>query len=153
MSVESIPVNLQQGTSGAYASPSFSGTIGERILSRFNTTYDYARSVLFLQPNAGAGKPFPPRTTFGLSLVADGEDYTRFSVAGVRKGSPADSAGFVKGDVIASLDGRPASGWRLASLRTALAQEGAHHRAEIERTGGAPASLDFTVHLVSIEDR
>src|SRR5262249_58095956 len=40
VSVSEIPVNLQQGTSGAYASPSFSGTVGERILSRFNSTYD-----------------------------------------------------------------------------------------------------------------
>jgi len=59
----------------------------------------------------------------------------------------------VKGDVIAALDGKPASAWRLASLRTALAEEGTRHRAEILRGSGAPVPLEFTVHLVSIEDR
>ena len=153
VTVHDLPVNLQQGTTGAYASPSFSGTVGERLLSRFNAAYDYAHSALYLAPNAAAAKPFPLRTTFGVSLMADGADYTHFSVAGVRTGSPADSAGFVKGDVIAALDGKPASAWRLASLRAALAEEGTRHRAEIQRGAGATVPLEFTVHLVSIEDR
>jgi hypothetical protein len=150
--VHEIPVNLQQGTSGAYSSPSFSGTVGERILSRFNTTYDYAHSALYLEANAEAAKPFPPRTTFGLSLMAEGPDYTHFSVAGVRKGSPADEAGFTKGDVITELDDKPATAWTLATLRTALTQEGARHTARLEREGGV-RPLAFTIHLISIEDR
>jgi S1-C subfamily serine protease len=71
----------------------------------------------------------------------------------VSSGTTADSAGFVKGDVIAALDGKPASAWRLASLRAALAEEGTRHRAEIQRGTGATVPLEFTVHLVSIEDR
>ncbi len=152
VTVREIPVNLQQGTSGAYASPSFSGTVGERILSRFKTTYDYTHSVLYLDPDSTAAKPFPARTTFGLSLMADGEDYTHFAVAGVRKGSRADSVGFRKDDVIATLDGTPARRWRLASLRAALAEEGSRHRAEVQR-GATTLPLEFTVHLISIEDR
>ena len=152
VTVHDLPVNLQQGTTGAYSSPSFSGTVGERLLSRFNATYDYTHSALYLAPNAASAKPFPPRTTFGVSLMADGDDYTHFSVAGVRKGSPADSAGFLKGDVIATLDGKPASAWRLATVRTALADEGSRHRAEIQRGAGGTVPIEFTVHLVSIED-
>jgi hypothetical protein len=151
--VTEVPVNLQQGTAGAYSSPSFSGTIGERILSRFNTTYDYAHSRIYFEPNTANAKPFTPRRTYGLSLVADGADFTHFSVAGVRKDSPADSAGFAKGDVIASFDGKPASSWRLADLRAALANEGTRHRLEVERAGGGTVPFDVTVRLVSIEDR
>jgi S1-C subfamily serine protease len=106
-----------------------------------------------LQPNAASTKPFPLRTTFGVSLMADGDDYTHFSVAGVRKGSPADSAGFLKGDVIAGFDGKPASAWRLATLRNALMEEGSPHRAEVQRGSGVSVPIEFTVHLVSIEDR
>jgi hypothetical protein len=153
VSVSDIPVNLQQGTTGAYASPSFSGTVGERILSHFNTVYDYAHSAMYLAPNGATAKPFPPRTTFGLSLVAEGDDYTRFTVAGVRKDSPADSSGFRKDDVIAVLDGKPASEWRLAGVRAALADAGTRHSARIRRAGQADTSIDFVVRLVSIEDR
>ena len=71
----------------------------------------------------------------------------------MRTGSPADSAGFVKGDVIAALDGKPASAWRLASLRAAWRRR-AHAIAPRSSAGaGATVPLEFTVHLVSIEDR
>lgn len=150
--VRDIPVNLQQGTTGAYASPSFSGTIGQRLLSHFNTTYDYANSAMYLAPNGATATPFPPRTTFGLSLVADGDDYTHFSVAGVRRDSPADSAGFRKGDVIASLDGRPARAWRLAGVRAALAEVGARRTAVVQRAGAIDTTLTFEVRVVSTED-
>lgn len=151
--VTDIPVNLQQGTSGAYASASFSGTIGERLLRRFTSIYDYAHNTLTLQPNAEAAKPFAPRTTFGASLVSDGTDYRTFTVSAIRKDSPADSAGFRKDDVIAALDGKPAAEWRLAGLRAALAAAGSSHRAEVVRKGQSNATIDFTVRLVSIEDQ
>ena len=127
------------------ASASFSGTIGQRILQRFNTLYVYPNSAIVLAPNAAAAKPLAPRTTFGLSLLSDGADYTTFKVSGVRKDSPAAAAGFKTGDIIAVLDGRPATQWRLAAIPALLA--------ELQRDGSALAPLEFTVQLVSIEDR
>ena len=151
VTVHDIPVNLQQGTSGAYASASFSGTIGQRVLSRFTNTYDYGRSRILLAPNAGSEKPFPPRTTFGLSLLADGADFTTFTVNTVRKGSAADEAGFRKGDVLAVVDGRPASAWRLTAVQAALREDGTAHTVEVRR-GEETVQLAFTVKVVSIED-
>lgn len=153
ITLSDIPINLQQGTSGAYASASFSGTIGQRILQRFTNTFDYSRSALFLEPNAEFAKPFPPRTTFGMTLLADGPDYTTFKVTGVRKDSPAAVAGFKAGDVLLSIDGKPAAEWRLAGIRAALAEEGSQRTVRVLRDGKEEAPLSFTVHVVSIEDR
>jgi len=151
-----VPVNLQQGTTGMYASTSFSGTIGQRSLRRFTTTYDYAHSRLVLLPNAEAARPFAPRMTTGMTLVADGADYTTFTVAGVNRDSPPARAGVRKGDVIVAMDGRPAAAWRLTSLKEALAMDGSTHalvlrRAAPDSTGEVRAS--FTTKLESIEDR
>lgn len=147
-----IPVNLQQGTSGVYASATFSGTIGERILQRFTTTYDYERSVIVLDPNAEYSKPFPPRTTFGLSLISDGPDFTTFKVTAVRKNSPAEAAGFLTGDVFESMDDKPASSWRLGAIRAALAADGTTHSVYVARGEAEKIRIGFKVELVSIED-
>ena len=151
--VREIPVNLQQGSSGMYASTSFSGTIGERILRRFTTTYDYPHSAIVLEPNAEYARPFTPRMTFGMTLLADGPGYRSFKVSGVGKDSPAASAGFRAGDAIVALDGQPAAKLRLADIRAALAEDGARHTVDVAREGQLPQRLSFTVEQVSIEDR
>lgn len=153
VSMHAVPVNLQQGTSGAYSLASFSGTVGERVLSRFTNTYDYGRSTILLVPGRDANKPFAPRTTFGVSWLADGPEFTTFTVSGVRKGSPAEAAGFQKGDVLVSLDDRPATDLRLATLQAALRDDGASHTADVKRSAAAPVHLVFKVTTVSIEDR
>ncbi len=152
VSVHDVPLNLQQGARGAYSSPSFSGTIGQRLLSHFNTTYDYTSRAIWFAPNRASAAPFPPRTTFGLTLMSAGADFTRFDVAGVRRGSPADSLGFRKGDVIAALDGRPASAWRVAAVRAALAEAGARRTVLRQRAGAPDTTLTFVVRVVSIEE-
>ncbi len=147
-----IPVNLQVGTKGFYARASFSGTIGSGILKRFTTTYDYSSRALVLEPNAEFAKPFPPRKTFGATLVSDGPEFKTFKVSGVRKDSPAEAAGLQKWDVIESLDGKPATALRLADLRQALSDEGSQHVLEITRGTDPRRSVPVTITMVSIED-
>ena len=107
VTLKDIPCNLMVGTKGAYASTSFSGTIGEGVLHRFNTVYDYSRSVMILEANAESAKPFPARKTFGATFLSDGPSYTRFTVTGVRKASPAETAGLRKDDLVVAADGKP----------------------------------------------
>jgi len=146
-----IPCNLMVGTTGAYASDAFSGTLGEGVLHRFNTVYDYSRQVMFLSPNAELAKPFPPRKTFGATLLSDGPDYTRFTVTGIRKSSPAELAGLAKGDVIAAVDGRPAAELTLGIVRKLLAEEGAHRVLTIQRTDRS-LTIECDVALVSLDE-
>lgn len=146
-----IPVNLMLGTKGAYASDAFSATLGEGILRRFNADYDYGRGVMMLTPNAELKKPFPPRRTFGATFLSDGTDYTRFTVTGVRKDSPAEAAGLKKDDLIATVDGKPAARLRLADLRKLLTEEGAHRVLEIRR-GDRELTVETDVKLVSLDE-
>src|SRR5262249_11329513 len=109
-------------------------------------------SSIYFAPNRATPTPFPPRTTFGLTVMSEGPDYTRFSVTGVRKGSPADSLGFHKGDLIAALDGKPAATWHVAEVRAALAEAGAHRTLVVQRGGAPDTTFTFQVRVVSIED-
>jgi S1-C subfamily serine protease len=146
-----IPSNLMVGTKGAYASASFSGTIGEGVLRRFNTVYDYSRSAMILEPDGDFPKPFPARKTFGATLLSDGPNYTQFTVTGVRKASPAEAAGLMKDDVIVAADGKPAAEMRLTDLRKIFADEGARHVLSIERSGDS-VTIDVAVTLVPIDE-
>jgi hypothetical protein len=146
-----IPGNLMVGTTGAYASESFSGTIGEGVLSRFTTFYDYSRSVMILEPNAEFEKPFAGRKTFGATLLSDGPNYTKFTVTGIRKDGPAEAAGLRKNDLIVAADGKPAEELRLADVRKLLTDEGARHALTVRR-GDETVTVEFVVTLVSLDE-
>jgi hypothetical protein len=150
-SLEDIPSNLMVGTKGAYASAAFSGTVGEGVLRRFNTVYDYSRSVMILEPNAVFAKPFAGRKTFGATFLSGGPDYTEFTITGVRAESPAEAAGFKKGDLVVAADGVPAAKLRLADVRKLFTEEGAHHAVTLKR-GDGTVEVDVTVTLVSLDE-
>lgn len=146
-----IPVNLMLNAKGAYASESFSGTIGEGVLRRFNAIYDYSKSMLILEPNAAHAKPFPARSTFGATFLSDGADYTRFTVTGIRKDSPAEAAGLKKDDVILSIDATPAAQLRLADVRRLFTEAGARRELRVQR-GDETLTLEATVSLVTLDE-
>jgi hypothetical protein len=150
--LKDIPSNLMVNTKGAYASESFSGVIGEGVLHRFNTIYDYSKNVMILEPNAELDKPFPPRKTFGATFLSDGPDYTVFTVTGVRKDSPAETAGLKKDDVVLAIDEAPAGTLRLADVRKQLGEDGAHHRLRVQR-GDETITIDTTVSLVTLDEK
>jgi hypothetical protein len=149
--LQDIPSNLMVGTKGAYASEKFSGTVGEGVLRRFNTIYNYSQSVMILEPNAEFGKPFPGRKTFGATFLSGGADYTEFTVTGVRKDSPAEAAGLKKGDIVVAADGVPAAKLRLADIRKLFTDEGAHRALTLKR-GDETVAVEFTVTLISLDE-
>src|SRR5207302_2028616 len=117
--------NLSVGTRGAYASNMFAGTVGQTTLSRFNTVIlDYARDRMILEPGPELSAPFKERRSFGLTLLSDEPDFKVFRVTAVGTNSPADRAGFQKGDVIAAVDSKPAAQLTMASLHELFSQDG-----------------------------
>jgi hypothetical protein len=98
---EAIPVNLSKNTTGAYASPHFAGTVGQGIDRRYHVFLDYARSRVIFEPTAEARRPFPEKQTYGLTLLASGDDLHTYTVSAVRSGSPAETDGLQKDDVVA----------------------------------------------------
>ena len=60
-----------------------------------------------LEPNGDFAQPFEHDHS-GLFLVAEGDDFDTLRVHDVVSGSPAAEAGITPGDVLATIDGRPA---------------------------------------------
>jgi len=112
-------VSLSGAETGALASEEYAGNIGNRILERFKCTFDYDRRVLWLEPGARYGAHDGVSRT-GLQLVRQGDEV---SIAQVIEGSPAAKAGMRNGDLIRSIDGRPAAEWTRAEMET-LFEEG-----------------------------
>ena len=78
--------------------------VGIEILSRFHLTIDYAGDRIWMTPYADAAtRPFR-KNRAGLALVPEG---AALVVEFVAAGSPAERAGWRKGDHVTALDGRP----------------------------------------------
>jgi Aspartyl protease len=148
----SIPVSLSANTSGAYSDDSFAGTVGEGIYNRYHIFLDYPHHRAIFESTEKTSVPFPDRKTFGLALIADGDDLHTFIVTAIRSGSPAEQDGFLKDDIISGLDDKPAAAFTLAELRDTLLREGETHDFSILRDG-QQTSIHTTVAVVSIEQK
>jgi Aspartyl protease len=148
----SIPVSFSANTSGAYSDDSFAGTVGEGIYTRYHIFLDYPHHRAIFETTEKTSVRFPERKTFGLALIADGDDLDTFIVTAIRSGSPAEKDGFLKDDIISGLDDRPAAAFTLAELRDILLREGETHDFSILRAGHQ-TSIRTTVAVVSIDQK
>ncbi len=147
---ESIPVNLSVNVKGAYASPNFSGTIGESLFRRYHVFLDYAHNRIIFEPTAEAGQPFPERKTYGLTIIASGDDLHTFTVTAVRPGSAAEKDGFKKADVISTMNELPATKFTLGELREQLTHAGEKYQVGVRR-GADTLTVPVQVTLISME--
>ena len=122
----SDPLTLfSEDKAGAFANASLAGNIGHQIASRFRLFLDYGRKRLILEPSATLADPFD-RAFSGVSLRAEGADYRTFRVHEVLEQSPATEAGILQGDIIVSIDGRPAENFTLSSINEMLEKPGSY---------------------------
>jgi len=90
-----------------------------------------------------------------LTLLSDGPDLNIFRVTEVTRDSPAQKAGFEKGDEIAGVDSTAANRMTLGKLRELLSLEGTQHvfavkrKTKIEHTGHSRRYADFGYSLVN----
>ena len=145
-----IPVNLSANTSGAYGTGQFAGTIGETIYSRYHVFLDYPHNRIIFESTPEAAKPFKQGKTFGLTLIAEGDDLHTFIVTAVGANSPAAKANIQAKDEIEAVDVKPVSEFMLSDLRAYLAKEGEAETFTVER-GGKLTVIKTTIALVSIE--
>ncbi|HEY2954185.1 MAG TPA: aspartyl protease family protein [Candidatus Eisenbacteria bacterium] len=132
---------LSLDKSGALASVDFDGIIGGDLLRRCNVIFDHPRQRMILEPNDAFATPFDYDMS-GTFLLARGEDFKRFEVWRLLANSPATEAGLAEGDVITSVDGKPAAKLTLEEVRRALRAGEREVELEIERGGRS-----FTVRL------
>jgi hypothetical protein len=101
---------------GAFADPYNPANLGGAIWRRFTMTFDYTHQQLLLAKNSTFDAPFSYDRS-GLFLIDSNGAYTVLSVF---TGSAAAANGLRKGDVIAGVNGAPASTQSLAGIRATL---------------------------------
>jgi hypothetical protein len=99
---------------GAGAVESFPSNVGGGVLKRFVVTFDYDHSTMYLKPIKGRIEDLDTFDKSGMWINAAPEG---FKVIEITKGGPAEAAGLLKDDIIAMIDGKPASSFRLPNLR------------------------------------
>ncbi len=104
---------LSTATAGAFADSSLAGNVGYGILRRFNLVFDYRNEVIWFEKNAAYNEPdVHDRAGIWVERADKG-----FTVADVLAGGPAAAAGLKMGDVVRAVDGKPATGIALDTMR------------------------------------
>ncbi|MDT7541391.1 MAG: hypothetical protein QOE33_1295 [Acidobacteriota bacterium] len=123
-SIEHPVVGLSQGDNeGSGGRPEYDGTIGTEVFRRFHVVIDYTRRRLALAPNAHFREPYETDMS-GIDLIAEGEDFRAFRIAGITPATPASEAGVRAGDVLTEIDGRAASSFTLDEITQMFARAG-----------------------------
>jgi hypothetical protein len=118
LTLTNLVADYSAQTQGAFAAPFVAANIGGNLLRRFTITFDYRNGTMALVPNATLHEP-DVYERGGLFLIRRAGNTV---AADARPGTPAADAGIVKGDVIASVDGSPASGMSLGQIRDVFYQ-------------------------------
>lgn len=126
-------VRISQDEKGELASTAFSGLIGGELLRRFRVVFQYAKRRMILESNTEFAEPDEFNMS-GATFVFQGSDFSVLTVDSVMTNTPAAEAGLVPGDIVAAIDGEPASEYNAKRLRRMLKQDGASHLFEIKRS-------------------
>jgi len=127
------PVHLPTEPAGALDDKSILGIIGGGVWRGYVFTVDYPNSRFLLRPIPGAR--IPEYDMSGIALITTFEDRHKFTVNRVAKGSPAEEAGIKKGDVITTIDGKPAASWTAERVRNLFTERGRKVKLTLERDG------------------
>ena len=119
-------------SNGWFGEPKKAGNIGSAVLRRFKVIFDYSRDRMILEPNKFFSEAFEHDMS-GLSLITEGPAFKVVRVNRVLAQSPAEEAGIKQNDEIVSVNGRPASEFKLVTLREMLRQPGKVFALQIKR--------------------
>lgn len=79
------------------------GSIGNPFLRKFDVLFDYQNRCIYLRPSANFKEAFEYDMS-GLELITDGDDYNRYFVSRVERGSAANEIGVQQGDELRGLN-------------------------------------------------
>jgi hypothetical protein len=126
---------------GSEYSRAVAGVYGEPLLSRFRSTYDYSRGMVWLDPLPDVG-PFPfDRSGLSLAKTDDGS----LKVSAVMPGSPADQAGIKAGDLVRAIEGTGSASLSRADASAILRQAPGTPIVLTGTFGGAEGSKTLTL--------
>ena len=99
-SFRNVPVYLFDDVSNITSYPFLGGMVGNDLLRRFNILLNYGRKEIYLMPNSHFKDPFDYSYTGLIIYLIDGQ----VEITDIIKGSPAEKAGFRKGDIIMAIN-------------------------------------------------
>jgi hypothetical protein len=135
---------FSQDERGAGADRTFAGLLGGRTLEQCTVIFDYERNRMILEPNERFGSDIH-FDMCGIVYDTGGRgDWHTFTVSHVVEGSAAEKAGLEVGDVILSVDGKPASELWKVDIMKIFRQDGREVHLEIDRDG---KTLKKVIHL------
>jgi len=135
------PVALLIRTSSGASRDEPDGYIGNEYFRRFLLTLDYPHMRLLLEPNQQYHDPPAPYDGSGLGIEGRGGSLI---VAAVASGSPAAQAGIAIGDLLATLDGEPASGLTAEQIQEKLCRLSGTVMVQVRR---GQQTLTYTLDL------
>ncbi|WP_343304758.1 aspartyl protease family protein [Chitinophaga niabensis] len=95
-----VPTYLFDDVTNITSYPSLAGMIGNDLLRRFNLTLNYARKEIHLMPNTHFRDQFDYSYTGLIIYLID----NRIEVTDVIRNSPAEKAGFKRGDFVLAVN-------------------------------------------------
>jgi len=136
-----------QVESGAFAKESFDGILGSDVLRKFEVTFDFKHSRIFLKADPAFQPDIYRYSTIGVQFARN--DRGGYSVMSVWKNSPADEAGVLIGDEIKSVDGDFTDSMSTTQLSARLrGKEGTPVTLTIERDGRTSALMMHTRQML-----
>ena len=114
---------FSQDEKGALAGTDKQGSIGVEVLRRFRVIFDFERDRIILEPNARFDDPFEHDMS-GVALEAIGPSFETLRVVALDDGSPAAALDMKVGDVVTTINGRPASAIGLSEIKRLFSTEG-----------------------------
>ena len=97
---KNIPTYIFDDENNITSYPYMGGIIGNDILRRFNTIFNYEKEEFYLTPNTHYVEPFDYAYTGVELYMVDGV----ITAGDVATGSPSEAAGLKEGDVIISIN-------------------------------------------------
>lgn len=119
--IPNVVTSLSLQKKGAFAEPSYQGNIGGKILKHFVVTFDYANHTMYLKPIAAT--PLKEVGSYDRAGMWINQVKGGIAVMDVTAGGPAAAAGIKTGDVITSVDGKPATAIHVYDLRDTLSHD------------------------------
>jgi C-terminal processing protease CtpA/Prc len=97
--------------------------VGADILKKFKLLLDYGHNRIIFEPNSQFADAIEYHKS-GLFLRTSGSgDHKEFTVMSIIDNSPASEAGIQKGDILVSINGKPAAEFTLPQINEMLKQE------------------------------
>ena len=134
--------NVKETTKGTYMSTNRSGVIGNQVLSRFNTVYDFGGKKMYIVPSTKIKDPFIAQAN-GMSITYGDANFTNLVVRIVTEKSPAADAGIKVGDEIITVNGVNAITMGLYKLLEIINVPGQKIAMTLKQSDGSEKKVNF----------